>query len=517
MSTLSLGIEFGSTRIKLVLINDQFETLCTSSYTWENQLVDGYWTYDEKDFWVGLQSAYEDLNMSFNKTYHKDIDHIDYLGISGMMHGYIALDEHDQLLTPFRTWRNNTASKAAANLSDLFDFHIPNRWTIAHLYQAIIDQEPHIKDIKYVTTLAGYIHYKLTGEKVVGIGEASGIFPIDPITKSYDQKMIDQFNQLLNDENLDYKLEDILPKVLIAGQFAGEVKSYELLDPKKHITSKIKCCPPEGDAGTGMVATDSIKPLTGNVSIGTSIFSMIVLDKALSKRYDEIDIVTTPVGDLVAMVHCNNGTSELNEWISMFHQYQKMINPKLDISDTYQLLFNEALKDINTPLDMTLYNYFSGEDLTDVKDGRPLFVRQIGSHLNLSKFMRMQLYSMLTTLSIGMDILTDHENIQIDILNAHGGVFQTPNVMDNILSSALNTTVRTSNASSEGGAWGMAILAAYLKHHETPFQTYLDDHIFNKHQFSLIKPNIDIHRDFNHFKSMFIKGLPLEKMASKYI
>ncbi len=406
-----LGIEFGSTRIKAVLIDPENRPIAQGSHTWENQLVDGLWTYSIEAIWYGLQDCYADLRRNVKEQYDIEIETLAAIGVSAMMHGYMAFNKQQEILVPFRTWRNTNTAKAAAELSDLFVFNIPLRWSISHLYQAILDNEEHVKDIDYLTTLAGYIHWLITGERVLGIGDASGMLPIDPQTKNYSAAMIEKFDNLVADRGYQWKLADILPRVLQAGKNAGFLtpEGAKRLDVSGHLKAGIPVCPPEGDAGTGMVATNAVKPRTGNVSAGTSSFSMIVLEKDLSRPYEVIDIVTTPDGNPVAMVHCNNCTSDLNAWVNLFKEYQELMGMPVDMNHVYEKLYNHALKGAADCGGLLSYNYFSGEPVTGMAEGRPMFVRSANDKFTLANFMRANLYAAVGVLKIGNDILFKKE------------------------------------------------------------------------------------------------------------
>ena len=422
-----LGIEFGSTRIKAVLIDENNAPIASGSHEWENQLVDNIWTYSLDAIWAGLQDAYAQMAADVKKQYDVEVEKLAGLGFSAMMHGYMVFDENDEILVPFRTWRNSITGPASEELTKLFNFHIPQRWSIAHLYQAILNGEDHVSKIKFQTTLEGYIHWKLTGEKVLGIGEASGMFPVDMNTKDYNQTMVDQFDALIADRKLPWKLRDIFPKVLVAGENAGTLtaEGAKLLDPTGKLQAGVPVCPPEGDAGTGMVATNSVKVRTGNVSAGTSVFGMVVLEKDLSKAYDEIDIVTTPTGYPVAMAHCNNCTSDLNAWVGLFKEFAEAFGMDVDMNKLFGTLYNKALEGDAECGGLLAYNYFSGEHITGFEEGRPMFVRTPESKFNLANFMRVNLFAALSVLKTGLDILFKQEGVQADKIYGHGGLFKT--------------------------------------------------------------------------------------------
>lgn len=459
-----LGIEFGSTRIKAVLIGPDNKPIAQGSHTWENQLVDGLWTYSTQAIWYGLQDCYADLRKNVLELYDVEIERLAAIGISAMMHGYMPFGKDGNILMPFRTWRNTNTGRAAAELSELFVYNIPLRWSISHLYQAILDNEEHVADIDFLTTLAGYIHWKLTGERVLGVGDASGMIPVDPETKNYDASMVAKFDRLVAPKGFAWTLSDILPTVLVAGEAAGHLtpEGAPLLDVSGHLAPGVPFCPPEGDAGTGMVATNAVLKRTGNVSAGTSSFSMIVLEKELSKPYEMIDMVTTPDGSLVAMVHCNNCTSDLNAWVNLFKEYQELLGVPVDYNQLYGLLYNRALEGDGDCGGLMAYNYVSGEPVTGLEQGRPLFVRSANDRFNLANFMRANLYAAVAVLKIGNDILFKEENVEVDRLTGHGGLFKTKGVGQRILAAALNSPISVMETAGEGGAWGMALLAGFV-------------------------------------------------------
>lgn len=459
-----LGIEFGSTRIKAVLIGPDNKPLAQGSHTWENQLVDGLWTYSTQAIWYGLQDCYADLRKNVLELYDVEIERLAAIGISAMMHGYMPFGKDGNILMPFRTWRNTNTGRAAAELSELFVYNIPLRWSISHLYQAILDNEEHVADIDFLTTLAGYIHWKLTGERVLGVGDASGMIPVDPETKNYDASMVAKFDRLVAPKGFAWTLSDILPTVLVAGEAAGHLtpEGAALLDVSGHLAPGVPFCPPEGDAGTGMVATNAVLKRTGNVSAGTSSFSMIVLEKELSRPYEMIDMVTTPDGSLVAMVHCNNCTSDLNAWVNLFKEYQELLGVPVDYNQLYGLLYNRALEGDGDCGGLMAYNYVSGEPVTGLEQGRPLFVRSANDRFNLANFMRANLYAAVAVLKIGNDILFKEENVEVDRLTGHGGLFKTKGVGQRILAAALNSPISVMETAGEGGAWGMALLAGFV-------------------------------------------------------
>ena len=460
-----LGIEFGSTRIKAVLIGEQGEPLASGSHNWENRLEDGVWTYHEEDIWNGLADCYRSLAEQVQQKYQVTITKLAAIGFSAMMHGYLAFDAKGDFLVPFRTWRNTMTEEAAEQLTKRFAFNIPQRWSIAHLYQAILNEEPHLSKLSYFTTLAGYVHWKLTDEKVLGVGDASGMFPIDSETGDYDSKMLAQFDEMIADRGYSWNIKDILPKVLSAGEGAGVLteRGAALLDPTGSLQAGIPLCPPEGDAGTGMVATDSVGVRTGNVSAGTSIFAMVVLEQALKQVHTEIDMVTTPSGEPVAMVHCNNCTSDINAWVNLFGEFADYMGFSVDTGTLFTKLFQKAEEGAADCGGLLSYNYFSGEGVTALDAGRPLFVRKPDAAFNLANFMRTHLYSALATLKIGLDIL-QQEQVQVDKMYGHGGFFTTKGVGQRITAAAMNAPVSVMETAGEGGAWGSALLADFMVH-----------------------------------------------------
>ena len=461
-----LGIELGSTRIKAVLTDENNTPIAQGNHEWENRYENGIWTYSLEDVWTGLQDCYRDLAADVEKQYGVKIEKLAAIGFSAMMHGYMAFNAAGELLVPFRTWRNTITGPAAAELTALFDFNIPQRWSIAHLYQAILNKEEHVKDIAFLTTLAGYIHWKMTGRKVLGVGEASGMFPIDSSICSFDTGMIAKFNEKIAPLGFPWKLEDILPTVLTAGDAAGELteEGAKLLDVSGVLQAGSPMCPPEGDAGTGMAATNSVAKRTGNVSAGTSVFAMVVLEKPLAKVHEELDLVTTPDGAAVAMVHGNNCTSDINAWVGLFREFAECYGIQTDMNRLYGTLFNKALEGDKDCGGLLAYNYFSGEPVTGFEEGRPLFVRTPDSRFNLANFMRVNLYSALGVLKTGLDILLKEEGVQVDSITGHGGFFKTKGVGQRMLAAAMNAPVTVMETAGEGGAWGIALLASYMIH-----------------------------------------------------
>lgn len=512
-----LGIEFGSTRIKAVLVDESHAPIAMGTHDWENRLVNNIWTYSLEDIWEGLQGCYRSLASDVKEKYGTVVTTLGGLGFSGMMHGYMAFDREEELLVPFRTWRNTMTEEACKELTALFGFNIPQRWSIAHLYQAILNKEEHVRDIAFITTLAGYIHWKLSGEKVLGVGEASGMFPIDSVSGKFDRNMLEQFDTLIAEKGYHWNISEILPDVLSAGEAAGRLteEGARLLDPSGNLRPGIPMCPPEGDAGTGMVATNSVAVRTGNVSAGTSIFAMIVLEKALSKVYEEIDMVTTPDGMPVAMVHCNNCTSDLNAWVNLFEEFAGAFGMDLDKNQLYGILYREALKADADCGGLLAYNYFSGEPITGMEEGRPLFVRTPDAKFTLANFMRTHLYSALATLKIGMDILLKQENVTVDSLTGHGGLFKTPVVGQRMMAAAMNAPVTVMDTASEGGAWGMAVLAAYMqeKKEGESLSAYLKNHIFAGQTGTTAAPVPEDTEGFERFMESYKKTLGAEKAA----
>jgi sugar (pentulose or hexulose) kinase len=512
-----LGIELGSTRIKAVLIGEDHAPIASGSHEWENRYENGVWTYSLEDVWAGLQESFRNLSREVLEKYNIPLKTIGAIGFSAMMHGYMAFDKDGNLLVPFRTWRNTITGQASEQLTELFGFNIPQRWSIAHIYQAILNKETHIKDISHQTTLAGYVHWKLTGQKVLGVGEASGMFPIDSNTNDYDERMLELFNKRLKEENIPWKLQDILPKVLVAGDVAGVLteEGAKRLDPTGQLLAGSKLCPPEGDAGTGMVATNSVAERTGNVSAGTSVFAMIVLEKALSKLYPEIDMVTTPTGKPVAMVHSNNCTSDLNAWVDLFQEFTQVLGVNVSESKLYETLYQKALTGDADGGGLLSYNYVSGEHITHLEEGRPLFVRTPESRFTLSNFMRMHLFSALGALKIGMDILFEQEQVKIDQLLGHGGFFKTKAVGQKFMAAAMNVPVSVMETAGEGGAWGIALLASYMLHkaENEPLEAYLSDKVFAGENGTTITPDPRDVAGFAAFMERYKKGLVIERTA----
>ena len=514
---ISLGVEFGSTRIKAVLTTKGANVIAQSDFEWENQVVDGVFSYDLKDVWVGLQDCYKKIADQVKAEYGVELTKIKAMGLSAMMHGYIAFDKDNNLLVPFRTWRNTITEQAADVLSEAFKFNIPQRWTVAHLYQAILKKEAHIPQVDFVTTLAGYVHWQLTGNKVVGIGEASGIFPIDETTLGYNADMAAKFDQLTAKEGFGKKLAEVFPKVLLAGDVAGTLtkEGALLIDPTGKLEAGTEICPPEGDAGTGMVATNSILPKTGNISAGTSIFAMIVLEKSLANYYKEIDMVTTPDGHPVAMVHCNTCTSDINDYVRMFHTFAKKFNPNCEIGEIYNYLYNEAAKGDYDCGGLCSINYFAGEPVVGVEEGVPMFLRNPQGNFTLQNFMRSQIYATFACVKIGLDMLFKDEHVPVEKLLGHGGLFKVEGVAQQMMASALDTAVQVTKSASEGGAWGMAILAEYMKEKgEKSLAQYIEDVIFANAESSTKEPIAEETAGYNAFIEMYKKALCAEKAAA---
>jgi len=513
-----LGMELGSTRIKAVLIGEDHAPIAMGAHDWENRLEDGIWTYHLEDVWTGIQDAYASLVQDVKVQYGVALESLAGIGVSAMMHGYLAFDKNDEQLAQFRTWRNTMTERAAAELTELFGFNIPQRWSIAHLDQAILNGEEHVAQIAHLTTLAGYIHWQLTGQKVLGVGEASGMFPIDDATCDFNEQMIAKFDQRIAPKGFGWTLKDILPSVLNAGDDAGILteKGAKLLDPTGTLKSGALVCPPEGDAGTGMVATNSVAVRTGNVSAGTSVFAMIVLEKALSKVYPELDMVTTPTGKPVAMVHCNNCTSDINAWAGMLHGFAAAAGQEVDMGKVFVTLFNAAMEGDKDCDGVINYNYFSGEPVTGLDEGRPMMVRMPDSKLTFANFARSLVYGAIVSLKLGMDILAG-EQVKIDSLLGHGGFFKTPGVGQKLMAAALGTPVSVMETAGEGGPWGMALLAAYRvnrKEGET-LEAYLSEKVFGDNKGTKAEPDAADAEGFNAYTKLFVAGLDAERAATK--
>ena len=511
----ALGIELGSTRIKAVLIDERFIPVASGDFEWENQLVDGIWTYSSDMIHKGLQTCFANLKADVKEKFGQTLTTVGAIGISAMMHGYLPFDKDGSQLAEFRTWRNTITGEAAEKLTDLFGFNIPQRWSIAHLYQAMLNKEDHVGDIAFLTTLAGYIHWRLSGSKVMGVGEASGMFPIDSSVCDYDQTMIDKFKDLTG-----VNLRDILPKVVPAGADAGVLteEGALFLDPEGDLKAGIPLAPCEGDAGTGMVATNSVRVRTGNVSAGTSDFAMIVTDHPLGV-HREIDMVTTPDGSPVAMVHCNNCTSDINAWVNLFGEFASLMGIDVSKGELFTKLFTVAAEGDADCGGLMSYNYFSGEGVTDLDSGRPVFARRQNCSFTLANFMRTHLYSALATLKIGMDILQREEQVAIDKLLGHGGFFKTPVIGQKILSAAVNAPVSVMETAGEGGPYGMALLGAYLinKDEGMTLPDFLDYKVFAGASCSTVMADRNEIEGFAKFLRDYCKALPMEKIATEVL
>jgi len=512
-----LGIEFGSTRIKAVLVDENNMPIASGDHDWENRLENGVWTYTLEDIWTGLQDCYQKMTEDVKEKYGVAVEKLAAIGFSAMMHGYLAFDKEGNLLVPFRTWRNTITQEASEALTKVFNFHVPQRWSIAHLYQAILNGEEHVPQVDFFTTLDGYIHWQLTGEKVLGVGSASGMFPIDSTIKDYDKSMIQKFDELVAPKGFPWKLEHLLPKVLLAGDKAGVLteEGAKKLDPTGTLQAGCPLCPPEGDAGTGMVATNSVKQRTGNVSAGTSVFAMIVLEKALKRVHEEIDMVTTPSGDAVAMVHCNNCTSDLNAWVNIFKEFAESFGIDVDMNKLFGTLYNKALEGDKDCGGLLAYNYFSGEHITGFEEGRPMFVRTPDSKFSLANFMRANLYTSLGALKVGLDILLKEEEVAIDRITGHGGLFKTKGVGQKILAAAMDATVSVMKTAGEGGAWGIALLASYMVNKDAgeALEDYLQNKVFGGDEGEKMDPDPEDVKGFDEFIKRYRVGFPIERAA----
>lgn len=512
-----LGIEFGSTRIKAVLVDEKGNPIASGSHEWENELLEGIWTYSEDAIWNGLSECYADLKKNVKEQYGVTIKKFAALGFSAMMHGYLPFDENDKLLVPFRTWRNTITAEAARKLTDALNFNIPQRWSISHLYQAILNGEEHVPSIRHFTTLAGFVHFKLSGRKVLGVGDASGMFPIDPKTGTYDAGMLDTFASMIEEKEFPWKIRDILPDVLSAGEDAGSLtaEGAALLDKEGDLESGIPMCPPEGDAGTGMVATNSVLVETGNISAGTSVFAMVVLKENMKDVHTEIDMVTTPTGDPVAMVHCNNCTSDINAWVKLFDEVGTLMGTQFDRTELFSKLYGIALEGDADCGGLVSYNYFSGEPVTGFTKGCPLFVRSAEDSFTLPNFMKMHLYSALAALKVGLDILINHENVKVKKMYGHGGFFKTPKAGQTVASAAIGSPVCVMETAGEGGAWGIALLALYMtaKKDGQALASYLEDEIFAGSSGSELVASQEDIDGFNAFMKKYVAGLSVELAA----
>ena len=513
----ALGIEFGSTRIKAVLVDGNNAPIASGGHEWENRYENGVWTYSLEDIWSGLQDCYQQMAKDVEEKYGVELTSVGAIGISAMMHGYMPFDKEGNLLVPFRTWRNNITGEASRKLSELFQYNIPQRWSIAHLYQAILKGEPHVKDIDYIATLEAYVHWKLTGKRVLGIGDVAGMFPVDSTTRDYNEKMVQQFDEQVASYGFPWKLRGILPKCLVAGQDAGCLteEGAKKLDPTGNLEAGIPLCPPEGDAGTGMVATNSVAQRTSNISAGTSFFSMVVLEKPLKDLHTEIDMVTTPDGSLVAMVHSNNGTTDLNAWVNLFKEFADSIGADVDMNQMYGTLYNKALEGDADCGGILSYGNYAGEPITNVEKGRPMVVRTPETKFNLANFMRSHLYTALGVIKVGMDILTKDEGVEIDTVLGHGGLFKTKGVGQKILADAINTPVVVMETAGEGGPWGMAILAEYMVKREEgeKLEDYLKNKVFGSDAGSRIDPDPEGVAGYEAFMETYKKGLDVERRA----
>ncbi|WP_022882760.1 xylulokinase [Gryllotalpicola ginsengisoli] len=511
-----LGIELGSTRIKASLIGPDFTPLADGSHEWQNEYVDGRWTYPLKAVWSGLQACYADLAANAEREHGVRPASFRAIGVSAMMHGYLAFDERGELLVPFRTWRNTSTGPAAAELTEALGFNVPLRWSIAHLYQAVLDGEEHVQRLASLETLAVHVHRRLTGRFVAGVGDASGMFPIDPATGDYDQGKLETAERLVGRRAPGLSLRGLLPEVLPAGAQAGELtaEGAALLDPRGELRPGIPFCPPEGDAGTGMVATNAVAPRTGNVSVGTSVFAMVVLEQPLAAIHPEIDVVTTPAGDPVAMVHCNNGASELAAWAGVFTRFAETIGAGADGDTVYRALLDEALAGDADGGGLLAYNYLSGEPVAGLEEGRPLVVRTPDSSFTLANLMRTQLYAVFATLALGMRVL-DGEGVRVDRLVGHGGIFRTAGVAQRLLAAALEVPVAVERTAGEGGSWGMALLAAYLEAApEQSLAEFLGARVFRGDAQSVVDPDPADVAGFTAFLERFTAGLDIERAAA---
>jgi len=512
-----LGIELGSTRIKAVLADAAGKPLAQGSHEWENQLENGYWTYRLEAVWSGLQGCFADLQRDVQAKYGVAVEKLAAVGVSAMMHGYLAFDAEGRLLAPFRTWRNTNTGPAAAELSALFHFNMPLRWSLSHLYQCILDGEAHVPQVAFFTTLAGYVHWQLTGRKVLGVGDASGMMPVDRRTRDFDARCIERFDRLVAPKGYPWKLRDLLPEVLSAGENAGALtpEGARLLDPSGRLQPGAPFCPPEGDAGTGMVATNAVRPRTGNVSAGTSSFSMIVLERDLKQPHEVIDIVTTPDGSPVAMVHCNNCTGELNAWVSLFGECLQLMGAPADRGALYDKLYNHAMGGDPDCGGLVAFNYISGEPVTGFADGRPLLLRSASDRFNLANLIRAQLYASVGVLKIGNDVLFAEEGVEVDRLTGHGGLFKTPGVGQRVLAAALGTPISVMETAGEGGAWGIALLAGYVINNaeHLSLADYLDRKIFAGMPVSEIAPTPEDIAGFNAWLAQYRACLPVEEAA----
>ena len=516
-----VGIELGSARIKAVLIDSSYKTVASSSCDWEMELSRGVWTLSLDQIWKGLQNTYQDLIADIAEKYGIIPERFGSIGFSAMMHGYMVFNRKKELLVPFRTWQNTSTRDAASQLSGLFHYNIPQRWSISHLYQAIRDREEHVRQIAYMTTLSGYIHWQLTGQKVLGIGDASGMFPVDVLTHDYRADMVHKFDELVETQNLPWTLSDILPKILLAGEDAGTltVSGARKLDVSGHLKAGVPVCPPEGVAGTGMAATNSVKKRKGSVSVGTSVFTMVVLDHELSKPYPELDLLMSPDGNLVSMTHCSNCMSDLNAWSGLFHDFARRLSVDIDANVLYGLLYRSALEGDPDGGGSIPFGFYTGEPVLNLEKGFPLLLHRADAKFSLANFMRAELYSSLAGLKIGMDILTRCEHVQIDELAGHGGFFKTKGVGQRILAAVTGLPVSVMDQAAESGARGIALLAAYRIYHEKEqrLDEFLDNHVFASEKIVRIEPEEEDIRGFEHFFSQYKKLFPAEQLAVKLL
>ena len=513
-----LGIELGSTRIKAVLTDNEFHCIALGIYDWENKLENGYWTYSLEEIHKGVQGCFANLVKNVSDEYGTELTCIGAIGISGMMHGYMAFDKNGNLLVPFRTWRNTTTKEAADELTKLFEFNIPQRWSIAHLYQAILNEEPHVSEIAYITTLAGYIHFLLTGKHELGIGEASGMFPVEH--NHYNRCMLEKFNKLIENRMFEWNICDIFPSVRTAGDKGAILTETgaKFLDPTGKLKAGIPLCPPEGDAGTGMVATNSVLPKTGNVSAGTSIFAMLVLEEALKNLHKEIDVVTTPDGSPVAMVHCNNCCGELDSWVKLFGEFANLAGISIEKSSLYELLYTTAISGDADCGGITAFNYLSGEHITGIEKGRPMYFRSAEGNMNIANFIKAQIYSAMATLALGMEILIQEDKVCTEKIYAHGGLFKVKGVAQQILANALQTSVSVTETATEGGAWGMALLAAYMMTgNSISLGKWLSENVFSKVQTTVAIPDRNGISGFKEYLNRYRAAIEAERKLEEIV
>lgn len=517
----ALGMEFGSTRIKAILLNRDHQILAAGTYEWENQLTDGIWSYSLEEIIKGMQGCYADLKRDIKEKYNMTLHRIGAMGISAMQHGYMVFDQEEHLLVPFRTWRNTITGEASKELTELFRFPIPQRWSVAHLYQAMLNREEHVKEICSLTTLAVYVHWKLTGNRVAGLNEASGMFPVNSDTLQYNSGMEAVFNKLVHDAGYHWDIRQILPDIVPVGESAGELTEAGagLLDPAGDLQAGVPFCPPEGDGATGMISTNSIRPGTGNLSAGTSAFAMIVLKKKLSGVYSEIDQVVTPEGYQVGMVHCNNCTSDLNAWVQIFREFSQLCGIQMNTSDLYRVLYQSALEGDTDCGGLMAYNHFSGEHILGITEGRPMLIRTPDSRFHLSNFMRVNLYSAVAAVKIGMDILLKEEHVQVDEMIGHGGFFKTKEAAQKIVADMLQVPVTVLETAGEGGAWGMAILASYMayKREQESLSDYLKNSVFTVQNGTTVYPEVQSAVQIEEFMDAYKRGLKVEETAIRLL